>query len=154
MKNITKSTPTRDVGWSLFDDNLDNLFEGFFRPIRRETGTVAAGGNLLPATDITENEHAFVVKADLPGIKKDDINITLEDGILTISGESKSETEQKNGDRVIRQERRYGKYVRSMQLNHQVDESQVEASYKDGVLKLVLPKKAEAKPKKISVNVN
>lgn len=154
MKNIVKSTPTRNMGWSLFDDNLDNLFEGFFRPIRRETGAAVADGNLLPLTDISENEHAFTVRAELPGIKKEDINITVQDGILTISGESKSETEKKEGDRIIRQERRYGKFLRNMQLNQQVDESQVEASYRDGVLELVLPKRAEAKPKKISVNIS
>jgi len=93
------------------------------------------------------------VHADLPGVNKDDINVTVENGVLTITAETTSEKEEKEGERVIRQERRYGKYVRSLRLGSEVDAGNVKANYKDGVLELVLPKAEAAKPKKISVDV-
>ena len=91
--------------------------------------------------------------ADVPGAKKEDIDVTLENGILTITAETKSEKEEKEGERVLRQERRYGKYVRSLRLGTQIDEKGVKANYKDGVLELTLPKAEEVKPKKITVDV-
>jgi HSP20 family protein len=100
-----------------------------------------------------ERNNEFVVKAELPGVKKEDIDVSVENGVLTINAETRSETEEKEGDRVIRQERRYGKYVRSLRLGKAVDEKKVKASYRDGVLELVLPKAEEVKPKKISVDV-
>ena len=136
-------------GWSMVNDDLDNLFEGFFRPLRRfETGTQA----LVPAIDVTERESEFVVHAEMPGINKDDIDITLADGVLTITGESRQQHAEKEGDRVIRQERRYGKYARSLRLGTDVDEKKVRANYKDGVLELILPKAEAVKPKKIVVS--
>ncbi len=84
-------------------------------------------------------------------MKKEDINVTLQDGVLTINAESKVESEEKKEGRVIRQERRFGRYVRSMRLGGAVDESKVQANYKDGVLELVLPKAEEIKPRQISV---
>lgn len=136
--------------WAAGDD-LDRVFEGFFRPMRGlEEATT---DNFAPPIDITERENEFVVRTDLPGVKKEDINITLENGVLTISAEYKKEDEQKEGDRVIRQERRYGRYVRSLRLGVPIDEKKIKANYKDGVLELMLPKAEEAKPKKISVDV-
>jgi HSP20 family protein len=150
MNDITRR-PSRDVGWSLFEDPFDNLFEGFFRPMRT---TGAAGQRAMtPAVDIVERAGEYVVKADLPGIQKDDIDVTLQDGLLTITGETKSETEEKEGDQVIRQERRYGKFTRSIQLGQDVDENKVKAAFNDGVLQLTLPKKEEVQPKKISVDI-
>ncbi|WP_455210963.1 Hsp20/alpha crystallin family protein [Kaarinaea lacus] len=149
MNDINK-LPSRDSGWSLLDDPFDNFFEGFFRPMRRTSET----GTLTPAVDVTERDKEFVVKADLPGIKKEDINITLQDSVLTISAESKQETEDKHGERVIRRERRYGKFVRSMQLGQDIDETKVKASFNDGVLELVLQKKEEAQPKKVTVQIS
>lgn len=144
-------TPGRGLarGWG---DDIDSLFEGFFRPMRWAEEESAEQG-LVPRMDVTERDNEFVVHAEMPGIDKDDINITLEGGILTISGESKSESEQKEGDRVVRRERRYGRYLRSLQLGKEVDDKKVRASYKDGVLELVLPKADEVKPKRITVDV-
>ena len=133
-------------------DDFDNLFEGFLRPMRWTEEEVTQG--LAPRLDVVEHENEFVLQAEMPGIKKDDIEITLENGVLTISGESRSEMEEKEGERVIRQERRYGKYVRSLRLGKEIDEKKVKANYKDGILELVLPKSEEVKPKKISVNVS
>jgi HSP20 family protein len=133
-------------------NDIDELFEGFFRPMRWADEETASQG-LAPALDVVERNGEFVVKAELPGVKKEDIDVSVENGLLTITAESKSEHEEKEGDRIIRQERRYGRYVRSLRLGKAVDEKQVKASYKDGVLELVLPKAEEVKPKKISVNV-
>ena len=150
MNDITRH-PSRNLGWGVFSDDFDNLFEGFFRPSRALAEV--AGKGLAPAMDVVEHDNEYVVRAELPGVRKEDIDVTLQDGMLTINAETKAETEEKKGGRVIRQERRYGKYVRSMRLGTQVDESKVKASYKDGVLELVLPKAEEVKPKKINVDV-
>ncbi len=132
-------------------DDFDSLFENFLRPRGMAEETVSEG--LAPRLDVVEHDNEFVLQAEMPGIKKDDIEITLENGVLTISGESRSEKEEREGERVIRQERRYGKYVRSLRLGKEIDEKNVKASYKDGILELVLPKSEEVKPKKISVSV-
>lgn len=133
-------------------DDFDSLFETFLRPMGMAEEAVNEG--LAPRLDVVEHDNEFVLQAEMPGIKKDDIEITLENGVLTISGESKSENETRAGERVIRQERRYGKYVRSLRLGKEIDEKKVKANYKDGILELVLPKSEEVKPKKISVSVN
>ncbi len=150
MNRLVTRAPSRNR-WALWDDDLGEIFEGFFRPMRHIEE--AASRELLPAMDVTEHGHNFVVRADMPGISKEDINITLEDGLLTILAETKSDTEVKEGDRVMRQERHYGKYVRSLQLGTLIDEKKVKASYKDGVLELMLSKTEEVKPKRISVDV-
>jgi HSP20 family protein len=137
----------RPFAW--FDEDFDNIFEGFFRPLRVLEQTPQ--GALTAAVDVSENDEQYVVRAELPGVNKDDISITLDDGILHISGETKSEREEKEGGRVIRQERHYGKYVRSLRLGNAVDEQKVKAKYKDGVLELVLPKSESVKPKQIAV---
>lgn len=151
MNFLTRTSPKREVGRSVFDEGFDDFFEGFFRPMRWPSVDAEAG--FLPATDITEREKDYLVKADLPGIDKKDINVTVDDGVLTISAETKSEGETKEGGKLIRQERRYGKYIRSMQLGQQVDETKVLAHYKDGVLELILPKKEPMVTKKTSVEV-
>lgn len=149
MANLIRRPRAGRLG--LWDDDVDRMFEGFFRPTRWLEE--APSEDLVPAIDVSERADGFVVKAELPGVRKEDIDVNMENGVLTISAETKSDTEEKEGDRVIRQERRYGKYVRSLRLGTQIDESKVEASYKDGILNLVLPKAEEVKPKKISVNV-
>ncbi len=152
MTNLTRAQTARSPlrRWGLFDEDFDRVFEGFFRPLRWvEEATSEA---LAPSTDIIERDNEYVIRADLPGVKKDDIDITLEDGVLTITAQAQSETEEK-GERLIRRERHYGRYMRSLRLGTQVDASRIKAQYKDGVLELVLPKAEEVKPKKISVEV-
>ena len=136
--------------WGLWDNDFDRVFQNFFQPVR---WVEEAAGDFAPPMDVKERDDAYVIKTEMPGIKKEDISITLENGVLTISGESKSETEEKDGGRVLRQERRYGKYVRSLRLGSQIDEKGVRANYQDGVLELTLPKAEEVKPKKITVEV-
>ena len=137
--------------WGI-DHDFDRAFQGFFRPLRWVEE--ATGEDLVPAIDVKECNDEYLVKSEMPGVKKEDISIMLENGVLTISGLSKSEMETKEGERLLRQERRYGKYVRSLRLGTQIDEKGVKASYKDGVLELILPKAEAVKPKKITVNVN
>jgi HSP20 family protein len=134
-----------------WNDDFDNLFENFLQPLRWTQEEASQG--IAPRLDVVERDNEFVVKAEMPGMKKDDIEVSLENGVLTITAETRSETEEKEGDRVIRQERRYGKYLRSLRLGKEIDEKKVKASYKDGILELVLPKAEEVKPKKIAVNV-
>ena len=152
MNNIVRQ-PNREASWGIFNDNLDNVFEGFFRPFNAQTRE-GNNGSLVPVIDLHENDNSYTVKAEIPGVKKEDIDVTVQDGVLTINAESRYEHEDKQDGRVIRQERRFGKYVRSIRLGKDVDEEKVKANYKDGVLELELPKVEEVKPKKISVNVS
>lgn len=146
MNEVVKRPERRSV-WGLFSD-FDDVFDDFWRPVRRENG-----GAFAPAVDVSETESEYHVRADLPGVKKEDLDISIQDGVLTINAETKEEKKEEKEGRVIRQERRFGKFVRSMRLGDSVDVDKIKADYKDGVLDLVLPKSAQAKPKKISVSV-
>ncbi len=139
--------------WGFLRDDFDRVFEGFFRPMRWVEE--ATSENFVPAMDITERENDYVVRTDLPGVRKEDINVTLENGVLTVTAERREEETRKegNGEREIRREVRYGRYARSLRLGTQIDEKGVKANYRDGVLELVLPKAEQVKPRKISVDV-
>ena len=106
-----------------------------------------------PSVDVYENEGGYVLKADLPGMKKEDIKIDVNDGTLTIKGEKKLE-EKTEKDNYVRVERSFGSFMRSFTLTDDVDTENIEAAYKDGVLEITLTKKEEAKPKEIQVQVN
>ena len=106
----------------------------------------------FPTMHITENQSEYVVIAEMPGVKKDDIQISIDGNEVTISGETKKETEEKKGEEVIRSERYYGKVARSFTLPHEVDETKVVAKYADGVLNLTLPMKAKAASRKVVIN--
>jgi HSP20 family protein len=108
----------------------------------------------VPPVDIFENDqHEVVLKAELPEMKREDINLTFENGVLTLRGERKFEQETKR-ENFQRLERRYGSFSRSFTLPNTVDASRISASYKDGVLTIRLPQREEAKPKQIAVNVD
>jgi HSP20 family protein len=137
---------------TIFEDKgLDDFLEGFFRPVRQMDTEV---GDMMPLMDVSETETAFLIKAEMPGIKKEDIDVSLKDGMLTISGETKEETEEKEEGKVIRQERRYGTYVRSMSIGANVDGEHIEANYDNGVLELTLPKVALEETRKIKVDIH
>jgi HSP20 family protein len=126
-----------------FDDAID-LFGRFF------DGGETTG--MLPyQVDVREDENSIYVEADMPGLTKDDIDVTLEDGILTIAGEKKTHNEEDKGGYHVR-ERRYGKFSRSFRLPETASET-IDASLKDGVLTIKLAKREEVKPRKIDVNV-
>lgn len=137
--------------WGLLGNDFDRVFEGFFRPMRWVEE--ATSENFVPAMDIKERENEYVVRTDLPGVRKEDINVTLENGVLTITAERRDEDVQKEGEREIRREARYGRYTRSLRLGTQIDEKGVKAKHRDGVLELTLPKAEQVKPRKISVDV-
>ncbi|MFN3406978.1 MAG: Hsp20/alpha crystallin family protein [Caldimicrobium sp.] len=139
--------------WRPFQElrkEMDRLFQEFFGksllPERWE------GIEWAPAVDVSETEDEIIVKADLPGVKPDDIEINIVDNILTIKGEKKRETEEKK-ENFYRVERFYGSFMRSIQLPVEIDREKIKAQYKDGVLKVVLPKKPESKAKVIKVEV-
>ena len=106
-----------------------------------------------PAVDIYDNNSNLVIKADLPGMAQKDIDVSVEDDVLRIKGEKKKEHEEKKDD-YFRLERSYGYFERSFALPTNVDAAKVKATYKDGVLELTLPKREEAKPKQIKVDIN
>src|SRR5689334_12503798 len=109
-------------------------------------------GGWSPAVDIQETDHEFILKADLPDVKKDDVKVELDDGVLTIEGQRRKEKEEKD-TRFHKVERSYGKFVRHFTLPTDVDVPNVKAEFKDGVLSVRLPKAANAKPKAIEVKV-
>jgi HSP20 family protein len=115
----------------------------------KETMTVA---DWTPSVDISETEGEYVIKAELPEVKKEDVKITLEEGVLSIQGERKHEKEEK-GKKFHRIERAYGRFVRSFVVPDYVDEAKIKAEYQDGVLHLHLPKSEKAKPRAIEVKV-
>jgi HSP20 family protein len=106
-----------------------------------------------PLTDIEENDENYLLKLDLPGVKKDDVKISYSDGQLSISGERKQEKVTKNA-KLHRVERAYGKYYRSFNLPNKIKEDKINAEFKDGQLTVTIPKAEEAKPKEIAINVN
>jgi HSP20 family protein len=110
------------------------------------------GGRWLPEVDITEEKDRILVKADLPGMRQEEISVEVSDGVLTIKGERKRETESKEG-KTYRVERSYGSFLRSFTLPAGVDAAKVNAAYKNGVLEVTLPKLAEAKAQQIKVEV-
>jgi len=111
------------------------------------------GGQWVPEVDIAEEKDRIIVKADLPGMTQDEISVELSNGIVTIKGERKRETESKEG-KTYRTERAYGSFVRSFTLPAGVEASKAVASYRNGVLELILPKMEEAKTKEIHIEVN
>jgi HSP20 family protein len=126
---------------------LDDLFRGFFvRPM-----AVEGKPHLQIKMDVSESDNAYTVKAEIPGVKKDDINITIEGNQVAISAEVKQEREAKEGEKLLRQERYYGKVYRAFTLGQDVDEAGATAKYSDGVLELALPKKTLASAKKLRV---
>lgn len=142
MANITRFDP--------FSSNLNDLFEGLLlRPIKFDTN---GGQQLQMKIDVTQNDKAYTVKADIPGVKKEDIHVEVDGNVVAISAEVKKEKEEKKDERLIRSERYYGRLERSFTLEHDVDEGAVEAKYSDGVLDLTLPKKAKASSRKIAVH--
>ncbi|SPP66243.1 Hsp20/alpha crystallin family protein [Nitrospira lenta] len=123
------------------------------RPAAKTNGKEALTvADWMPTVDISETEGEYVIQAELPEVKKDDVKVTLEEGVLTIQGQRRQEKDEKT-TKYHRIERSYGTFVRSFSLPDQVNESGVKAEFKDGVLNLHIPKSEKAKPRAIEVNV-
>jgi len=137
MTNITRYDP------------LDDFFRGFFvRPV--DIGSAAEAPQIK--MDVKEQGENFVVHAELPGMKKEDIHVHIDGATVSISAERKQEKEVKDGERVLRTERYYGKVSRSFQLGQDVDESKASARFNDGVLELTLPKKAAGSARRLTID--
>jgi len=132
---------------TLFDD-LDGLFSTGFDWTGRELA-----GSLYPNVDITESEAGYAIMADLPGLAKEDIKVSVENGVLSISGEKKREVEKKEKNNYYHFERSYGRFCRSFTLPTYVDGKSIEAKYNNGVLEVHLKKTEASKPKAIEVKV-
>jgi HSP20 family protein len=148
MNAIIRS-PSR-LAWDSFHD-FDGIFNGVLRPLRAVAQTE---GVIAPVVDINESDVAYEVKAELPGVNKDELEVSVKDGTLTISAEVRDAKEDKVDGRVIRQERRFGKYIRTLRLGENIDETAIKGEYKDGILRLVLPKAEAVTPKKIEVEIH
>jgi len=123
-----------------FFDN-DRFFGDFFAPTTR--GSESAGSFFAPRVDIKELEDHYEISAELPGVMKEDLHVTLDRGVLTLEAETKHEDVEEKEGKVIRQERRYGKFMRSFNLGDDIHEGDITASFKDGVLSLNAPKQKE-----------
>lgn len=139
MANLTRFDP--------FADPFDDLMRRVFKPMRWEADVQP----LQIKVDVEENDKAYSVKAELPGIKKEDISIQIEGNQVSIAAEAKQEKDVKENGKVIRNERYYGSLYRSFSLGQDVDQAAASAKYADGILQLTLPKKAGSAAKKLTV---
>jgi HSP20 family protein len=139
MANLTRFDP--------FADPFEDMVRRVFKPVRWEVDTQP----LQIKVDVQENDKAYTVKAEVPGVKKEDINVQIEGNQVSISAESKQEKDVKENGKVIRSERYYGSLYRSFTLGQDVDQAAAAAKYADGILQLTLPKKATAATKKLTV---
>lgn len=141
MVNISRYDP--------FGDVFDDLLKGFFvRPMAYE-GQPAAAGRIK--IDVSEKDGAYVVHAEIPGVKKEDIQVSIEGDQVSISAEARVEKEVKENERVLHRERYYGKVARAFRLGTDIDQSAANAKYADGVLELILPKKADAAGRQLAI---
>ena len=135
--------------WASLRDELNGLFEAPFSNAARQAQLF---NGWTPAMDLYQTADDLVAMVELPGMRKEDIEISLHDGMLTIGGERKEENAE--GEQAARSERFVGKFRRSISLPTRVDSNKVNATYRDGILTVTLPKAEEAKPKQIQVNVS
>ncbi len=129
---------------SLLPRTFDSIFDDFFPSIRQNAE--ANSGFLIPRVDIEENEKHYAISAELPGIKKEDIHVELNNGMLTIRASHDESSEEKKEGVVIRRERRTGSYSRSFNVGKGLSENDIKGEFKDGVLKLTIPKASEVEP--------
>jgi HSP20 family protein len=142
MANIARFDPFHDI--------VDDLFKGFFvRPVAYDGRSALDTPRLK--VDVTEKNGAYLVSADLPGVRKEDIQVAIDGAQVTLSAEVKREKEVAEGERVLHVERTFGKVSRSFSLPQELDEAKAEAKFRDGVLELTLPKKAAAARKTVTI---
>ncbi|NOS78116.1 MAG: Hsp20/alpha crystallin family protein [Nitrospira sp.] len=148
MTALMRWDPFREL-----EEMSDRLNRMVTRPATRTNGKEALTvADWMPTVDISETAGEYVIQAELPEVKKDDVKVTLEEGVLTIQGQRRQEKDEKT-TKYHRIERSYGTFVRSFSLPDQVNEGGVKAEFKDGVLNLHIPKSEKAKPRAIEVKV-
>jgi HSP20 family protein len=147
MNSITRWDPFHNI--SALQDQVNQLFESSFKG----SPTTSTLASWAPAVDIYETENELVIQADLPNVAEKDIDVRVENNMLTIRGERKLEESVKE-ENYLRVERAYGSFSRNFSLPNTVNTEAIKATYKDGVLKIEFPKRAELKPKQVKVNVN
>lgn len=140
MANLTRYAP--------FEDELAQLLPGFFQPISRR----AASADSLVKMDVVDTEQAYLVSVDLPGLKKDEIHVSIYENQLTINAERREEKEAGAKSSVLLSERSYGKISRTIALPQLLDDSSAQAKHENGVLHLTLPKRASSMAKKLDIN--
>ena len=140
MQNLISYDPRTETG-------LDELFRGFFKPVRLE----GAPTPVVIKVDVTETENGYLVHAEMPGVKKEDIDVAIEGNQVTITAEVKQEWEKREGDRLLRNERYFGSIYRSFTLPVELDESACEATHDNGVLELKLVRKTAAPGKRLAI---
>ncbi len=140
MNQLTTLDPFADAGF-------DELFRGFFRPVRASAQPQA----LAIKMDVKETDRGYVVQAEIPGVKKEDIQVTIEGNQVTIAAETRRESEQKDGERVLRTERFYGNLYRSFTVPVELDEQASSAKYENGVLELSLARKQPVAGRKLTI---
>lgn len=145
---LTRWTPTGDLVRDRFGRLFEDAFNDMLRPFGE--GEDVSGRIWMPPVDIRETAEAVTLVLDLPGLKKEDVNLTLENNVLTVSGERKFEAKEKN-DNYHRLERAFGTFSRSFTLSQTVQADKVNAGFEDGVLTITLPKQEESKPRRISI---
>ena len=148
MANITRTDPFNDLTRFTPFNDMDDFFNGFMlRPVFR-----GAPAEPQIKLDVTDEDKAYVVKAEIPGVNKEDIHVSVEGNQISISAEVKKEKEEKEGKKLLRSERYYGKVFRSFTLEKDVDQETAQAKYANGVLELTLPKKAGSAVKEVRIS--
>lgn len=145
---LVKFNPVRDM--FSFRNRINHIFDDVFYPINRDEVEFSMG-SWNPVVDVYDNDDSIVIKAELPGIDKEGIEIDVKDRVLTLKGERSSESEVKD-DNYYRRERSFGKFERAFTLPADVDPDKIKADYKDGVLKIDIPKPEEKKPRQITIH--
>ena len=149
MNNIVRRTPSALTGYrprgieDQFGRLVENMFEEFFAPFTQGSSLSqwSGEGTLSPRLNVSENDQAFEVQAEMPGVKKEDVKVAIENQRVTIEGECKRESEQREGENILYSERSASKFLRSFMLPVEVDETNAQARMEHGVLTLTLPKK-------------
>lgn len=149
---VPMSREGRDLSRSL-DRMFDETFERFFSaPLARGNGPGADSAPRSPALDVSESDRAYAVKLEVPGVKKEDVKVTIDGRRVTVQAESKAEAEKKDGDRIVYRERSLSSYSRSFTLPVEVDQAGASAKLEDGVLALELPKRGVSAAAQLAVN--
>lgn len=148
MTRLTRFSPSSEM--RTLQREIDQLFDSFF-PNRQSENGGAEKANWTPRVDLSENDEEYLLHLDLPGMTKEDISISFQDGTLSVSGERKAETKRED-ENFVRVERAAGHFYRSFTLPKQIKENKISAEYENGVLRIHVPKAEETKPRQIEVH--